>query len=192
VPNQTPDFSPLGLRCLPILFLTPATPQRSIDRQRYYTMESLLSQSRAMCPYLKKTSPATLRSLSTATHQSPGGGTITNLQFIARRCPVMNKALAVQSARIRTATYTKAATRAGTAKSLLEKKLHTSAEKKASVDTTKVFNNRQQGLCCSLLGHIRTVRLRSTFTSATSRPRSSIHPQAGHLHRTQTSRTVCG
>jgi hypothetical protein len=114
-------------------------------RQIRTTMESLLSQSRAMCPFLKKTSPATLRSLSTATHQSPGGGTITNLQFIARRCPVMNKALAVQSARIRTATYTKAATGAGTAKSLLEKKLHTSAEKKASVDINNVFNNRPQG-----------------------------------------------
>jgi 5-aminolevulinate synthase len=116
-------------------------------------MESLLGQSRAMCPFLKKTSPATLRSLSTATHHSPGGGTITNLQFIARRCPVMNKALAVQSARIRTATYTKAATGASTAKSLLEKKLHTSAEKKASVNTNNVFNNHEQGLYSRVLGH---------------------------------------
>ena len=116
-------------------------------------MESLLNQSRAMCPFLKKTSPATLRSLSTATHHSPGGGTVTNLQFIARRCPVMNKALAVQSARIRTATYIKATTGASTAKSLLEKKLHTSAEKKASVDTN-VFDKRQQGsyyLSCAYL-----------------------------------------
>jgi hypothetical protein len=118
----------------------------ALTAQPHLPMESLLSQSRAMCPFLKKTSPATLRSLSTATHHSPGGGTITNLQFIARRCPVMNKALAVQSARIRTATYTRAATGAGTAKSLLEKKLHTSAEKKASVDIN-VFNNRQQGMC---------------------------------------------
>ena len=58
----------------------------------------------------------------------------------------MNKALAVQSARIRTATYTKAATGAGTAKSLLEKKLHTSAEQKASVDTDNVFRAQKQGL----------------------------------------------
>ena len=87
-----------------------------------------MSQSRAMCPFLKKTSPATLRSLSTATRQSPGGGTITNLQFI-----------------MRTATYTKAATGAGTAKSLLEKKLHTSAVRKASVDVDNVFNNRARG-----------------------------------------------
>jgi 5-aminolevulinate synthase len=101
-------------------------------------MEALLRQSKGMCPFLKKTSPATLRSLSTTTHQSPGGGTITNLQFIARRCPVMNKALAVQSARINARSYNKAAATAGstgTVKSLLERKLHTSAEKKASVDT---------------------------------------------------------
>ena len=152
-------------------------------------MESLLSQSRAMCPFLKKTSPATLRSLSTATHQSPGGGTITNLQFIARRCPVMNKALAVQSARIRTATYTKAATRAGTAKSLLEKKLHTSAEKKASVDTTNVFNNRQRGLCCPLLRsylncstdvYFHQCRLKAPFKHSLASRTPSLDPNLPH------------
>ncbi|KIX09948.1 5-aminolevulinate synthase, mitochondrial [Rhinocladiella mackenziei CBS 650.93] len=107
-------------------------------------MEALLHQSKGVCPFLKKTSPATLRSLSTSTHQSPGGGTITNLQFIARRCPVMNKALAVQSARINTRrSYGNAAVGTGIVKSLLEKKLHTSAEKKASVDTN-VFRPAQQ------------------------------------------------
>lgn len=65
-------------------------------------MEALLQQSRAMCPFLKRSSPNTLRSLATATRPStsPGGGTMTNLQRIARRCPVMSKALAVQSARM--------------------------------------------------------------------------------------------
>ncbi|KAA8643105.1 hypothetical protein EYZ11_004999 [Aspergillus tanneri] len=65
-------------------------------------MESLLQQSRAMCPFLKRSSPTTLRSLSTATRPSlsPGGGTMSNLQVLARRCPVMSKALAVQSARL--------------------------------------------------------------------------------------------
>ncbi|KAL4909461.1 hypothetical protein BDW74DRAFT_165902 [Aspergillus multicolor] len=65
-------------------------------------MEALLQQSRAMCPFLKRSSPTTLRSLSTSTRPStsPGGGTMTNLQRIARRCPVMSKALAVQSARM--------------------------------------------------------------------------------------------
>ncbi|KAK4501110.1 hypothetical protein PRZ48_006916 [Zasmidium cellare] len=65
-------------------------------------METLLRQSRAMCPFLNKTSPATLRSMSTSTtmqHPAPGGGAMSNLQIIARRCPVMGKALSVQSAR---------------------------------------------------------------------------------------------
>ncbi|KAG8630227.1 hypothetical protein KVT40_001846 [Elsinoe batatas] len=65
-------------------------------------MEALLRQSRSMCPFLSKTSPATLRSLSTSTsvkQSSPGGGMMSNLQIVARRCPVMGKALAVQSAR---------------------------------------------------------------------------------------------
>ncbi|KAL4883280.1 pyridoxal phosphate-dependent transferase [Aspergillus karnatakaensis] len=65
-------------------------------------MEALLQQSRAMCPFLKRSSPTTLRSLATATRPStsPGGGTMSNLQRLARRCPVMSKALAVQSARL--------------------------------------------------------------------------------------------
>ena len=109
-------------------------------------MEALLRQSKGVCPFLKKTSPATLRSLSTSTHQSPGGGTITNLQFIARRCPVMNKALAVQSARIGSRrSYGNLASGTGVVKSLLEKKLHTTAEKKASVETN-IFPPAQQGI----------------------------------------------
>ncbi|KAF2866545.1 5-aminolevulinate synthase-like protein [Massariosphaeria phaeospora] len=65
-------------------------------------METLLRQSRSMCPFLSNTSPATLRSLSTtaARHDvSPGAGSMSNLQVLARRCPIMGKALAVQSAR---------------------------------------------------------------------------------------------
>ncbi|KAL8671343.1 MAG: hypothetical protein Q9168_004153 [Polycauliona sp. 1 TL-2023] len=63
-------------------------------------MESLLRQSRQMCPFLNKTSPATLRSLSTSTsthRASPCGGTMSNLQVLARRCPMMGKAMAIQS-----------------------------------------------------------------------------------------------
>ncbi|KAJ5104985.1 hypothetical protein NUU61_002332 [Penicillium alfredii] len=65
-------------------------------------MEALLQQSRSMCPFLKRTSPGSLRTLATATRPStsPGGGTMSNLQVLARRCPVMSKALAVQSARL--------------------------------------------------------------------------------------------
>lgn len=65
-------------------------------------METLLRQSRTVCPFLSKTSPATLRSLSTtaAGHDvSPGAGSMSNLQVLGRRCPIMGKALAVQSAR---------------------------------------------------------------------------------------------
>jgi hypothetical protein len=63
-------------------------------------MDALLRQSRSVCPFLKSTCPATLRSLATTARQvSPGGGTISNLQIIARRCPVMGKAMAVQSAK---------------------------------------------------------------------------------------------
>jgi len=65
-------------------------------------MEALLRQSRAMCPFLNKTSPATLRTLSTSTTAqpaAPGGSAMSNLQLIARRCPVMGKAINVQSAR---------------------------------------------------------------------------------------------
>ncbi len=109
-------------------------------------MEALLHQSKGMCPFLKKTSPATLRCLSTATHHSPGGGTITNLQFIARRCPVMNKALAVQSARMRPSTYATPAPSVGVVKSMMtmKKKLHTSAEKKANVDT-RIYHKENEG-----------------------------------------------
>lgn len=61
-------------------------------------MEPLLKQSRALCPFLKKTSPSSLRALSTSS-SSVGGSTMSNLQVVARRCPVMSKALALQSAR---------------------------------------------------------------------------------------------
>ncbi|KAH8702571.1 5-aminolevulinic acid synthase HemA [Talaromyces proteolyticus] len=74
-------------------------------------MESLLNQSRAMCPFLQKTSPAALRSLSMSARPSSGprGGTMSNLQVIARRCPVMSKALAVQSSRLASKRFTTAA-----------------------------------------------------------------------------------
>ncbi|KAI1881483.1 hypothetical protein JX265_000309 [Neoarthrinium moseri] len=64
-------------------------------------MDTVLRQSKAMCPFLKKASPATLRALSTSTRPqaSQCGGTISKLQLLGQRCPIMGKALAVQSAR---------------------------------------------------------------------------------------------
>ncbi|KFA68764.1 hypothetical protein S40285_01192 [Stachybotrys chlorohalonatus IBT 40285] len=68
-------------------------------------MDHVLRQSKAMCPFLKTASPATLRAMSTTARPkaSPCGGTMSKLQLFAQRCPVMGKALAVQSARSRTA-----------------------------------------------------------------------------------------
>lgn len=83
-----PSSSP---RCVAALHFTslPSIP-----------MESLLQQSRAMCPFLKNTSPTALRTLTTtARPTTPGGGSMSNLHVAARRCPVMSKALAVQSSR---------------------------------------------------------------------------------------------
>ncbi|KND94920.1 5-aminolevulinate synthase, mitochondrial [Tolypocladium ophioglossoides CBS 100239] len=64
-------------------------------------MDSVLRQSKAMCPFLKAASPATLRAMSTSARPkaSPCGGTMSKLQLFAHRCPVMGQALAVQSAR---------------------------------------------------------------------------------------------
>ncbi|KAH8910052.1 5-aminolevulinic acid synthase [Coniochaeta sp. PMI_546] len=72
-------------------------------------MDSVLRQSKAMCPFMKKASAASLRAMSTAvtrTQSSPCGGTISKLQVLANRCPVMGKAMAVQSARFSRAGVT--------------------------------------------------------------------------------------
>lgn len=123
-------------------------------------MESLLNQSRAMCPFLKRTSPATLRSLSTSTRpsSSPGGGTISNLQVIARRCPVMSKALAVQSARLAGAKrFTSSAAGVPSMRSLREassagrKGYHTTGKNPASVNPGTYEKARGEGMfvsCC--------------------------------------------
>jgi len=97
-------------------------------------MEALLRQSKGVCPFLHKTSPATLRSLSTTTvhNASPGGGSMSNLQRIAGRCPIMSKALAVQSSRARNAAFSVVfgGVRAYHAK-VGKANIHTTAEKKA-------------------------------------------------------------
>lgn len=108
-PSPSPSPSPSGPLsiCLPCFLLilcnTTTTHPTNHPSDPTFTMEALLRQSRAMCPFLNKTSPATLRSMSTSTsvqHTAPGGGAMSNLQIIARRCPVMGKALSVQSSRL--------------------------------------------------------------------------------------------
>lgn len=68
-------------------------------------MDSVLRQSKAVCPFLKKSSPATLRALSTnarpqvaSSAHCGGGGSMSRLQLLANRCPIMSKAIAVRSA----------------------------------------------------------------------------------------------
>lgn len=70
-------------------------------------MESLLKQSKAVCPFLKKTSTSTLRALSTSASNSACGGTMSNLTIVAKRCPIMSKAIAVQSVRPTAAVQSK-------------------------------------------------------------------------------------
>lgn len=120
-------------------------------------MESLLQQSRAVCPFLNKTSPAALRSLSTAVRPTtPGGRTQSNLHVMARRCPVMSKALAVQSARLSaTKRFTATASVAGM-KSLracpAKRDLHTTSGNGASLDSETYQRSQRGKYFQSLLG----------------------------------------
>lgn len=65
-------------------------------------MDSVLRQSKAVCPFMKKATASSLRAMTTAARPaaSPCGGAISKLQVLANRCPVMGKAMAVQSARM--------------------------------------------------------------------------------------------
>lgn len=61
---------------------------------------------------------------------------MSNLQVVARRCPVMSKALAVQSARMKSAGFATAAAGASSTKNARAKaNIHTTAEKRANVET---------------------------------------------------------
>lgn len=114
-------------------------------------MEAMLQQSRAMCPFLKRTSPTTLRTLATATRPSTGGGTMSNLQVLARRCPVMSKALAVQSARMSgTKRFTSSAAGVPTTKPFKaptgKRALHTTGGHPASLARNTYEKNEQGNL----------------------------------------------
>ncbi|OTA99171.1 hypothetical protein M426DRAFT_325369 [Hypoxylon sp. CI-4A] len=113
-------------------------------------MDAVLRQSKAMCPFLKKASPATLRALSTSTRPqvSPCGGTISKLQLLGQRCPVMGKALAIQSARVGRTPMAGAATVAGIRNYSSQSKpgrakIHTSRSHEARAVDTSMFNARE-------------------------------------------------
>ncbi|KAI2639678.1 tetrapyrrole biosynthesis, 5-aminolevulinic acid synthase [Hypomontagnella submonticulosa] len=113
-------------------------------------MDAVLRQSKAMCPFLKKASPATLRALSTSTRPqaSPCGGTISKLQLLGQRCPVMGKALAIQSARVGRAPMAGAAAVAGIRNYSSQSKpgrakIHTSRSHEARAVDTSMFTTRE-------------------------------------------------
>jgi 5-aminolevulinate synthase len=117
-------------------------------------MDAVLRQSKAMCPFLKKASPATLRALSTSTRPpaSPCGGAISKLQLLGQRCPVMGKALAVQSARVggKAGLAAMMGARAFSGHSKPGKaNIHTSRAKEARAVETPVFGRRETGQCNS-------------------------------------------
>ena len=110
-------------------------------------MDSVLRQSKAMCPFLKSATPATLRALSTSVRPkvpfatSPCGGTMTKLQVYAQRCPVMGKALAIQTSRYGAVAGIRAhATKTGMAK------IHTSANHEARAVDGPVFEQHDRGM----------------------------------------------
>lgn len=124
-------------------------------------MDSVLRQSKAMCPFLKSASPATLRAMSTAARPSkaslpaaagagagaaasPCGGTMSKLQLYAHRCPVMGKAMAVQSSKYGAA----AGIRAFSAHSKTGKaRLHTSRNQEARAVESPLLEGRKAGTC---------------------------------------------
>ena len=116
-------------------------------------MDAVLRQSKAMCPFLKQATPATLRALSTSTrpHVSPCGGTISKLQLLGQRCPVMGKALAIQSARVGKSGMARTATTATTVTGLRnysgqskggKAKIHTSRHREARAVDSPVLNRK--------------------------------------------------
>lgn len=110
-------------------------------------MDSVLRQSKAMCPFLKKASPATLRALSTTARpqigSSPCGGTMSKLQLLGHRCPVMGKAMAVQSAKHHGAAAFRAFS--GNAKPA-RARIHTSRNQEARAVDAPIFEGREKGM----------------------------------------------
>lgn len=111
-------------------------------------MDSVLRQSKAMCPFLKTASPATLRAMSSVArpHASPCGGTMSKLQTYAHRCPVMGKALAVQSSKYGAAASIRALSGHGK-QSSGRAALHTSRNKEArAVENPSLLGARENGM----------------------------------------------
>lgn len=109
-------------------------------------MDSVLRQSKAMCPFLKTASPAALRAMSTSARPmaSPGGGTMSKLQVFANRCPVMGKAMAVQSSK----NAAVSAVRAFSGNSKQGRaRIHTSRNQEARAVERPFLDGREGSMC---------------------------------------------
>lgn len=62
-------------------------------------MESLLKQGKQVCPFLKRSSPASLRMLARSFSTNARGYRVSGLTTAATHCPVIGKALAVQQSK---------------------------------------------------------------------------------------------
>lgn len=62
-------------------------------------MESLLKQGKQVCPFLKRSSPASLRMLATSFSTTTRGYRVSGLTTAATHCPVIGKALAIQQSK---------------------------------------------------------------------------------------------
>jgi 5-aminolevulinate synthase len=128
--------------------------------QRLGAMDSVLRQSKAMCPFMRKATAASLRAMSISVRpsvvSSPCGGTMSKLQVLARRCPVMGKAMAVQSARMGKVHGAAAAgfggvaglhtiSMSGHAKTGGKARLHTSRTREAQAVEGPLYNGRETG-----------------------------------------------
>ncbi|VUC33553.1 unnamed protein product [Clonostachys rosea] len=109
-------------------------------------MDAVLRQSKAMCPFLKSASPSTLRALSTSARpkaSSPCGSKMSNLQLLAHRCPIMGKAMAVQTAKYGGSA---AAFRSFSGQSKAGRaKIHTSRNQEARAVESPVLQGRDKG-----------------------------------------------
>jgi 5-aminolevulinate synthase len=127
-------------------------------------MDSVLRQSQAMCPFMRKATVATLRAMSTSARPSGsrGGGTMSKLQVLAGRCPVMGKAMAIQSARTpgRAAMPFAAglSTLSGHAKTP-KARLHTSRVRDARAVEGSLFKAQDNGKHAVGVGSVGGVRL---------------------------------
>lgn len=105
-------------------------------------MDSIIRQSKAMCPFLKTASPATLRALSTTARPipkaSPCGGTMSKLQLLAHRCPVMGKAMTVQTAKYGAVAAIRHASN--------KARIHTSATHEARAVDSPVMQGKENGM----------------------------------------------